>query len=147
MRASPRISVLGESGDPCIVGNGPSKDHKTEGLPKCVSLTSVAERATDTFLLQQETITRGDLSIPENRTCQLRTQSAKLFLQRLQIFLQRLQLFSQRLQLFSTHSNSFLRTCYSIRIVLWLSLQPTQSAADSFHKLLENKSESNRNPF
>ena len=26
IRASPGISVLGEGGDPCIVGNGPSKD-------------------------------------------------------------------------------------------------------------------------
>ena len=24
------MSVLGEGGDPCIVGNGPSKDHTTE---------------------------------------------------------------------------------------------------------------------
>ena len=29
VKASHRISVLGEGGDPCTVGNGPSKDHKT----------------------------------------------------------------------------------------------------------------------
>ena len=33
MRASPRISVLGEGGDPFIVGNGPLKDHKTVIFP------------------------------------------------------------------------------------------------------------------
>ena len=53
MRASPRISVLGESEDPCIVGNRPSKDYKAvisfwrwfpfhQGLLMCVSLTTVA---------------------------------------------------------------------------------------------------------
>ena len=29
MRTSPRISVLGESGNLCIAGNGLSEDHKT----------------------------------------------------------------------------------------------------------------------
>ena len=33
MRASPRISVLGESGDPCIAANGPLEDHKTVIFP------------------------------------------------------------------------------------------------------------------
>ena len=69
MRASPRISVLGEGGDPCIVGVGPSKDHKTVIFPgdgfsfhrrllMSVILTTVAEQSTDTFLLQQETVFR-----------------------------------------------------------------------------------------
>ena len=33
MRASPRISVLGEVSNPCIAGNGPSEDHKTMIFP------------------------------------------------------------------------------------------------------------------
>ena len=66
------ISVLGEGGNPCTVGNGPSKDHKTvilfwRWLPfhrlllMCVSLTTVVEWAMETFLLQQETVSSGDL--------------------------------------------------------------------------------------
>ena len=56
MRASPRISVLGESGDPCIADNGPSENHKTviflgDGF-------TVVEQAMDTFLLQHETVSR-----------------------------------------------------------------------------------------
>ena len=62
MRAWLRISVLGESTDPYILGNGPSKDHKTVisfwtwipfhlRLLMCLSLTTVAERAKDIFLL------------------------------------------------------------------------------------------------
>ena len=33
MRASTRISVLGESGNPCIADNGPSEDHITVIFP------------------------------------------------------------------------------------------------------------------
>ena len=62
-----RISAVGKSGDSCTGGNGPSKDHKTnilfwKWLPfhwlllLCVSLTTVAEWATDTFLLHHETV-------------------------------------------------------------------------------------------
>ena len=69
MRASPRISVLGENGDPCIAANGPLEDHKTvtfpgDGFPfhwrmlMCVILTTVVEQATYPFLLQQETVSR-----------------------------------------------------------------------------------------
>ena len=78
MRASPRISVLGEGGDPCTAGNGPLKDHKTVIFPRdgfpfhwrllmCVILTTVAGLASDTFLLQQETVFCGDPLISENR--------------------------------------------------------------------------------
>ena len=78
MRASPRISVLCEGGDPCIAGNGPSEDHKIvifpwDGFPfhwwllMCVILTTVAGWATATFLLQQETVVRGDPLILDNR--------------------------------------------------------------------------------
>ena len=70
MRASPRISVLGESGDPCIAANGPSEDHKNvifrgDGFSfhlrmlMCVILTTVVERATYIFLVQQETVSRA----------------------------------------------------------------------------------------
>ena len=38
MRASPRISLLGEGGDPCIAGNGPLNDHKTAIFPGDVFL-------------------------------------------------------------------------------------------------------------
>ena len=34
MRALPRISVLGEGGDPCIAGVGPSRDHKPYFFPR-----------------------------------------------------------------------------------------------------------------
>ena len=34
LRAIPGISVLGEGGDPCIAGNGPSEDHKTVIFPR-----------------------------------------------------------------------------------------------------------------
>ena len=98
MTALHRILILGESGDLCLVGNQPSKDHKTvisywrwlhfhQGLLPCMTLTTVVERAMDTFLLQQQTVFCGDLSIPENWTCQLQTQSEELFLQRLQLYL------------------------------------------------------------
>ena len=33
MKTSPRMSVLGEGGDPCIAGNKPLEDHKTEFFP------------------------------------------------------------------------------------------------------------------
>ena len=83
MRASPRISVLGEGGDPCIADNGPSEDHKTvifpgDGFPlhrqllMCVSLTMVAEPSTDSLLLQQETVSRVDQPFSGNATIHLR---------------------------------------------------------------------------
>ena len=46
MRASPRIIVLGESGDLCIADNGPSEEHKTvifSGRWLHFSLTVVAD--------------------------------------------------------------------------------------------------------
>ena len=77
MRASPRISILSEGGEPCTVGKRPSKYHKTvifvwRWLPfhwwllMWMSLTTVAERATDTVLLQQKTVSRGNQLVTEN---------------------------------------------------------------------------------
>ena len=61
-------------------------------LEMCLSLTTLAEQATDTFLLQQESVSCEDLSILENGTCPFRTQSAKLFTWRLQLISRRLKL-------------------------------------------------------
>ena len=67
--ASPMISVLGEGGDPCIVGIGhcPMDSQRTinllifpgDGFPfhqwllMCMILTIVAGQSTDTFMLQR----------------------------------------------------------------------------------------------
>ena len=45
-----------------------------------------------TFLQQQETVSCGDLSIPEKETCMFQTHSTKLFFQKLLLILQLLQL-------------------------------------------------------
>ena len=97
MRASPRISVLGEGGDPCTVGNGPSKDHKSvilfwrwlpfhQLLLMCVSLTTVVEWATQTFLLQQETVSRGDLLLSGKFNLPVSNYFCRLFSPHLYLF-------------------------------------------------------------
>ena len=80
MKASPRISVLGESGYPCIVGIDHQRNINLSFLLEMAPLSPTVayvldidnsdKRATETLLLQQETTSCRQLSI--------RTQSKKL---------------------------------------------------------------------
>ena len=96
----------------------------------CVSLMMVAERATDTFLLQQEMVIRGAPQISEN--CD------PLFLGSVRIA----QLEKTAAHFEKTAAHSGKPVAKSVR-----SEQLTNSTASSLRKLLKTESENTGSPF
>ena len=169
MRASPRISVLGEGGDPYIAGNGPWKDHKTvvfswRWLPFSLMVTDVRDldnsgRAGHRLNLVQALKLRCLHSRWSSCLRWRRHQATDCFPWRPtnigklgpNIFW----LFPQNS--FCKDCNSFSLTGHSIHIALVLNPQPswlfpqTLSASlfpqNSFRKLLEIKSGNSGAPF